>query len=114
MDYKAVSEEEIEILPEGQSIETVLKELARLSYEMAETVPPHFVQPFEVPPSLVDFGDLATENGVHLEYLNGRRCSTHVARRGGRYFLDARAFKEDRGSPEAFLKLLKKRLEGAS
>lgn len=42
-----------------------------------------------------------------MDYLNGRLCSTHVVRAGRRLLFDAERFREDRGSPEAFLVLVR-------
>ena len=111
MDYRRITDGLIEILPGGLPPERVLEEIARLSYELAATVPPGFAQPFDVPTSMVDFKDLVKEEGLRLDYLNGRLCSTYVERRGNRYFFDANRFREDRGSPDAFLNLLKERLK---
>lgn len=61
---------------------------------------------------MVDFKDLVKEEGLRLDYLNGRLCSTYVERRGNRYFFDANRFEQDRGSAELFLALVKQRLEG--
>jgi len=59
----------------------------------------------------VDFRSQVTDKGLQMDYLNGKLCSTHVERRGDRLFFDARRFREDRGSPELFLNLLKEKLK---
>lgn len=110
MDFRRIDEDIIEIMPGELTPEKLLEEMARLSYEMASSPFPRFIQPFEVPAPLVDFKSLITETSLHMEYLNGRLCSTHVDWRDGRLFFDAKRFREDRGSPEIFLNLLKERL----
>lgn len=111
MDFRAIDEDTIEILPGEMGTEKLLEEIARLSYETAASPFPHFIQPIEVPESLVDFKGLVTEDGLRIDYLNGRLCSTRIQRKGNRLFFDARSFKEDRGSPEVFLTLLRERLD---
>jgi hypothetical protein len=110
MDYERINEDLIEIIPAEHSSEEILVEMARLSYESADSPLPFFVHPFEVPASRMIFGDLATDRGLHLDYLNGMLCSTHVEIQGDRLLFDAKRFQEDRGSPEVFLNLLKQRL----
>ncbi|MBL7205851.1 MAG: hypothetical protein ISS63_16220 [Desulfobacteraceae bacterium] len=112
MDYLRITDGLIEILPGDLPPEKVLEEIARLSYELAVTVPPSFAQPFDIPTSLIDFKDVISEKGLHMEYLNGRLCSTFVEKKGDRYFFDANRFKEDRRSPDAFLVLVKQQVEG--
>lgn len=103
-----------EIMPRGLSLETLLEEMARLSYETAGSPLPDFIQPFDCPSSLVDFRSLITHEGLQMDYLNGRLCSTHVERRGDRLIFDAKRFRDDRGSPEVFLNLLKESLKTAA
>ena len=112
MDFRRVNEDTIEILPEGREPERILEALARLSYETAESPAPFYVQPFEVPPASVDFRSQVTGEGLRLDYLNGRLLSTHVRREGDRLLFDAERFQVDRGSPEAFLALVRERLRG--
>lgn len=112
MDFARVNDEVIEILPGNRLPEVVLEAVARLSYELAESPAPFFVQPFDVPAAAVDFTSMAQEGELHIDYLNGRLCSTHVSRIGGRLYFDAALFLEDRGSPEAFLALVRARLRG--
>jgi hypothetical protein len=114
MDYRRISENVIEILPGQLPPETILEEMARLSYELAQTNLPSFAQPFDIPSSMIDFKDLFKEDGLRLDYLNGRLCSTFVQRKGNRYFFDSHRFEQDRGSAELFLALVKQRLEGSS
>ncbi len=109
MDFKRINEDIIEIIPGERSPEEVLEEMAQLSYETAESPLPRFVFPFEVPVSRVAFKDLVTDKGLHMDYLNGKLCSTYVEIEGDRLFFDARRFTEDRGAPEALLNLLKQR-----
>ncbi|MFP4088394.1 MAG: hypothetical protein ACLFUL_16570 [Desulfobacteraceae bacterium] len=104
---ETVNKDLIEIIPGGQYWE----EVARLSYETADSPLPWFVHPFEVPTFRVDFRGLVTAKGLLMDYLNGRLCSTHVEYKDGRLFFDAKRFVEDRGSPDAFLTLVKERLE---
>lgn len=111
MDFKRIDEDTVEIMPGELTPQKVLEEMAGLSYETAGSPFPHFIQPVEVPASLVDFKGLVTDEGLHMDYLNGRLCSTHVERRDDRLFFDAKSFREDRGSPEVFLNLLEERLE---
>jgi hypothetical protein len=111
MDFHRVDDTTIEILPEGREAGTILEAVARLSYETAESPAPFYVQPFEVPSESVDFRSQVTGDGLRLDYLNGRLCSTHVKRAGGRLLFDAERFREDRGSPEAFLVLVRERLK---
>ena len=99
MDYRRITDGLIEIFLGDLPPERALEEIARLSYELAVTVPPSFAQPFDVPASLVDFKDVINEKGLHMGYLNGRLCSTFVEKKGDQYFFDANRFKEDRGSP---------------
>jgi hypothetical protein len=66
----------------------------------------------EIPASLVDFWELVTEDGLHLDYLNGNLCSTYVERKEGLLVFDTTRFEEDRGSPEVFLDLPKESLMG--
>lgn len=107
MDFKRLDEGNIEIMPGELTPEKVLEEMARLSYETASSPFPPFIQPFEVPASMVDFRSLITGKGLHMDYLNGRPCSTYMERRDERLFFYAKRFMEDRGSPEVFLNLLK-------
>jgi len=109
MDFKRINEDIIEIIPGEQPPEEVLEEMARLSYETSDSPLPMFVFPFEVPASRVAFKDLVTDKGLHMDYLNGKLCSTYVDVKGDRLFFDARRFTEDRGAPEALLNLLKQR-----
>ncbi|MCF8062828.1 MAG: hypothetical protein K9M82_09950 [Deltaproteobacteria bacterium] len=111
MDFQRVDESTIEIFPQDHATETVLEAVARLSYETAESPAPFFVQPFEVPPESVDFRSQITGDGLRMDYLNGRLCSTHVQRSGERLLFDAERFQADRGSPEAFLLLVRERLK---
>lgn len=111
MDFVKISEEEIEIIPGDLPTRKVLEEMARLSYETATSPLPQFILPFEIDASLVDFSALAVDKGLQMDYLNGRLCSTFVEIRASRLFFDAVRFREDRGPPEAFLHLLKNRLE---
>ncbi len=111
MRFKRLDQDIIEIFLEGLSAEKVLKEIARLSYELADTIPPWFVQPFDIPAEAVNFSDLVSEKGLRIDYLNGRLCSTHVEVRNGRLLFDARRFREDRGSPEVFLTMVREILE---
>ncbi|MGM0427731.1 MAG: hypothetical protein ACQEQ7_10905 [Thermodesulfobacteriota bacterium] len=111
MDYRRIDEDKVEILPGELSLEELLEEMARLSYETAISPFPQYIQPMEVPASLVDFRSLITDAGLHMDYLNGRLCSTHVERREDRLIFDAKRFKEDRGSPRAFLNLLREGLK---
>jgi hypothetical protein len=103
-----VDENFYEIIPGEFSLETVLEEIARLSYETAGSALPEFIQPLEVPSFLVDFRGLITSEGLQMDFLNGRLCSTHVERRGDRLLFNAERFRDDRGSPELFLNLLKR------
>jgi len=112
MDFRQIDEDTIEILPGKLSLERVLEEMARLSYETASSPFPGYIQPVEIPASLVDFKELVTDDGLHMDYLNSKLCSTYVERKEGRLVFDARRFEEDRGSPEVFLDLLKERLMG--
>ncbi len=107
MEFRRVNKDLIEIIPGWRSEEEVLEEVARISYETAESPLPWFIHPFEVPTSRVDFRSLVMDNGLYMDYLNGRLCSTHIEKRGGRLIFDARRFREDRGPPEAFLNLVK-------
>lgn len=111
MNFVRVNDEMIEILPGNRLPEEVLEVVARLSYELAESPAPFFIQPFDVPAESVDFASLVQEGGLRMDYLNGRLCSTHVSRIEGRLYFDAARFLEDRGSPEAFLSLVRGRLE---
>ena len=111
MNFVKITEEEIEIIPGNLPARKVLEEMARLSYETATSPLPQFILPFEIDASLVDFSAVVTDEGVRMDYLNGRLCSTFVELRDSRLFFDAARFREDRGSPEAFLCLLGKRLE---
>ena len=86
--------------------------MARLSYETADNPAPIFVQPFDVPPESVDFVSLVRDGELWMDYLNGRLCSTVVKRSRGGLLFDASRFESDRGSPEAFLVLVRARLEG--
>ena len=110
MDFRRVDEDTIEIMLGELPSEKVLEEMARLSYETASSPFPRFIQPVEVPTPLVDFKSLITENGLRMDYLNGRLCSTYVERTEQRLFFDTKRFREDRGSPEVFLDLLKETL----
>jgi len=111
MEFKCINESTIEILPGDLSPERLLAEMARLSYETARSPLPQFIQPVEVEPSHVDFKSLVTSKGLHMDYLNGMLCSTHVERRGDRLIFDAKSFRQDRGAPTVFLNLLKQRLK---
>jgi len=111
MDFRRVDENFYEIIPGEFPHETVLEGMARLSYETAGSALPEFIQPFEVPSFLVDFRGLITKEGLQMDFLNGRLCSTHVEMRGDRLLFDAKRFKDDRGSPELFLNLLKTSLK---
>jgi len=111
MDFKRLNEDTVEIVPGELTPGKVLEEMARLSYETASSPFPPFIQPFEIPESLVDFRSQVTDKGLQMDYLNGKLCSTHVERRDDQLFFDAKRFREDRGSPEAFLNLLKERLK---
>lgn len=104
----------IEILLGQVPPEKLLEEIARLSYETAVAVAPSFAQPFDVPADFIRFKDFIKEESLHLDYLNGRLCSTYVEKKGGRYFFDARSFRENRGSPEAFLALVKQQFDYSS
>ena len=112
MDYRRIDGDLIEIFPGKMRPEEILEGMARVSYDLATTVPPRFVQPFDIPASMVDFRELVKGGELHLDYLNGRLCSTHVEKKGNRYLFDAKRFEEDRGSPDVFLDLVKRRLEG--
>ena len=111
MDFVKISEETIEIIPGDMPAGKVLEEMARFSYETATSPLPQFILPFEIAPSLVDFSAVVTDKGLNMDYLNGKLCSTFVEWRDSRLLFDAARFKEDRGAPEAFLRLLKQRLE---
>jgi hypothetical protein len=111
MDFKRVGEDFIEIALGELSAEVVLEEMARLSYETANSPLPNFAMPFDIPSSLVDFGSLITDDGLQMDFLNGRLCSTHVEIRGERLIFDAKRFSDDRGSPEVFLILLRENLK---
>lgn len=111
MKFRKVSNDFIEIIPGPSSIDKVLEEIARVSYELASTIPPWFIQPFDIPVEAVDFSSLVQEDGLRLDYLNGRFCSTYVVKKGEKYLFDAKRFREDRGSPEMFLSLVQQRLE---
>lgn len=111
MDFKRVDENFYEIRPGELPLEKVLEEMARLSYETASSPLPAFIQPFDFPSSLVDFRSLITHEGLQMDFLNGRLCSTHVEIRGDRLMFDAKRFRDDRGSPEVFLNLLKESLK---
>jgi len=97
MNYRGINGHTIVVLPGELSREGVLEEMARLSYETASSPFPGYIQPVEIPASLVDFKGLITEEGLDLDYLNGRLCSTYVERREDRLVFDARHFEEDRG-----------------
>jgi hypothetical protein len=111
MNFRRISEDLIEIDPGGEPRRKVLVEMARLSYETSDSPLPWFIHPFEVPASHMFFSDLVTDEGLRMDYLNGKLCSTHVEIRGNRLLFDAKRFRQDRGAPEAFLKLLEQRLE---
>jgi len=111
MEYRTITKDLIEIIPGTLDATEVLEMMARVSYETASTVPPWFVQPFDIPCDAVDFSALVDEKGLRIDYLNGRLCSTYVIKRGNKYLFDARRFREDRGSPEAFLTLVKNLLK---
>ena len=113
MDFQRLEDGRIELFPGGHASDAVLEAMARLSYETAETPAPFYVQPFDVPSDAVDFGSLIGSTGLRMDYLNGRLCSTHVERRGERLLFDAERFRSDRGSPEAFLVLVREHLEQA-
>ena len=87
MDFKRIDEDTVEIIPGELSPQEVLAEMARLSYETASSPLPLFIQPFEITASLLDFKGLVKNKGLHVDYLNGRVCSTHVERRDDRLFL---------------------------
>lgn len=107
MNFKRIDETTIEIFPENVPVNHLLEQIARLSYELAETIPPWFVQPFDIPPEAINFSELVSKQGLKLEYLNGRLCSTIIEIKDGRLFFDAQTFKQDRGSPELFLTMVK-------
>jgi len=110
MKFRRLTEDIIEIIPGPIAAERVLEEIARLSYELAETIPPWFVQPFDIPPEAVDFSALISDEGLSMDMLNGRLCSTYVFKKEGKYIFDAKRFREDRGSPEMFLRVVQERL----
>jgi hypothetical protein len=110
MNFIRVNDEVIEIIPEDRLPEEVLEAVARLSYELAESPAPFFMQPFDVPAESVDFASMVQEGELRMDYLNGRLCSTHVSRVEDRLYFDAARFLEDRGSPEAFLTMVRVRL----
>ena len=114
MDFRRISNELIEILLGSLPAAKVLEEIARLSYDLAETILPSFAQPFEVSSNSVNLRDFIHAGGLHLDYLNGRLCSTYVERKGNRYFFDAHRFEKDRGSADVFLTFVKLTLEGTS
>lgn len=111
MRYERIDDEFIEIFPEDTALSDLLEAVARLSYELADSPAPFFVQPFDVPPESVDFRSLVQEGELRMDYLNGRLCSTYVESRDGRCFFDAESFLQDRGSPEAFLAMVIERLK---
>jgi len=109
MNYRKINGDTIEVLPGELSLEGVVEEMERLSYETASSPFPGYIQPVEIPASPVDFKGLMAEEGLRLDYLNGRLCSTYVEKREDRLVFDARRLEEDRGSPEVFLDLLTER-----
>jgi hypothetical protein len=111
MDFVKVEEGIIEILPCGLPVRKVLEEIARLSYETASSPLPQFILPFEIEASGINFAELVSDDGLSVDFLNGRLCSTFVEVKNSRLFFDAGRFKEDRGATEPFLQLLKERLE---
>ncbi|MBW1722597.1 MAG: hypothetical protein JRH13_15335 [Deltaproteobacteria bacterium] len=110
MEFVKIDDETIEIFPGGLDPEKLLQEMARISYESAEFLIPGYLHPIDVPSSLVDFSEYVSEKGLALAYLNGKRCSTFVKKRAGRLFFDARKFREERGSPELFLRMVQEEL----
>jgi hypothetical protein len=109
-EYKKISDQYLEIIIRDISPFEFLEELAKLSYELADYSAPFFVIPFEVPAERIDFKAYISDYGIELKTLNGKLLSTTVIIENGRYLFDSQTFKMDRGSPEAFLELLKARL----
>ena len=109
MDFKRIDEDTIEIMPGELTSEKVLEEMARLSYETADSPLPAYIQPVEVPVPFVDFRGLITDEAPRMDYLNARLCSTYMETRNDRLFFDAKRFSRDRGSPDVFLNLLKEK-----
>jgi len=93
MDFRRVDENFYEIIPGEFSLETVLDQMSRLSYETAGSALPEIIQPGEVPSFLVDFRDLITREGLQMDFLNSRLCSNHVQRQGDRLLFDAKRFR---------------------
>ncbi|MBW1682702.1 MAG: hypothetical protein JRH05_09650 [Deltaproteobacteria bacterium] len=114
MEYRILDDQRVELDPRPFPPERVLAEMARLAYDQAACPLPKFIQPVEVHPSLVDFRALVTDEGVDLEFLNGRFCGLRVKRRGGMLILDAGLLREVHGSVEGFLRLLDLRLMGGA
>ena len=110
MDFKRIDQDTIEIKPGELTPERVLKEMARVPYQTADSPLPAFIQPFEVPAPLVDFKGLITDGGLHMDYLNGKQCNTDVKRRNDQLFFNANRFSRDRGSPDVFVNLLEEKL----
>jgi hypothetical protein len=80
MDYRRITEDTVEIMQDELRLEKVLEEMARLSYETASSPFPGYIQPVEIPASLVDFRSLVTNEGLHMDYLNGKRNRSRVQR----------------------------------
>ena len=47
---------------------------------------------------------------MSTDMLNGRLCSTYVFKKEGKYVFDTKRFREDRDSPEIFLRAVQERL----
>lgn len=96
----------IEIEPGQFEPLSVLKQMARLSYETAPCPFHHFIVPFEIESEMCDLSAYITQNRLQMDYVNGRLCDTYAYIEGKKIIFESDRFARHRGSALAFLLLL--------
>jgi hypothetical protein len=81
MNYKKINDYEIEIIPGKTPIDRVLENMARISYESAETPGSEFLELLDTKSKEIDFSSfvhLDHHEVLDMDYVNERQCKTKV------------------------------------
>lgn len=115
MNYKKINDYEIEIIPGITPLDRVLENMARISYESAESPGSEFLELLDTKSKEIDFSSfvhLDHHKVLDMDYVNERQCKTKVRKtHDGKYVFDAESYKVNRGSPELFMNKVKSALE---
>ncbi len=115
MKYKRLEGENkgwIEIDPEGIPVDSVLEEIAKKSYALAEREPGLGGVLGMINASEFEPRKFITNKGLYMEWVDGKNVATVVKVKGGKLYFNATYYENDREEkPEKLLGIVKETLE---